>query len=84
MNESAAVVRVVAGNATPEEMAAVLAVVAARPAGARGRRTPARGRGGGPADVAASTWASRSLTHRTSPGLVLPGPDGWRTSARPR
>jgi hypothetical protein len=64
------VLRVIRGDATAEEIAAVVAALAARAAG-RGPVAPPRR---GPA------WADRAAMLR---GPVWPGPDGWRASARP-
>jgi hypothetical protein len=65
------VLRVVHGDATPEEIAAVLAVLLSRPAasgvGAPPRRVP-------------SVWADRSRQLRRP---LFPGPGGWRRSALP-
>ena len=61
--------RVVKGDATPEEVAALVAVFAAR-------RTPAP-----PARKPAPAWAA----HHRSVRRTLPhGPGGWRSSALPR
>jgi Acyl-CoA carboxylase epsilon subunit len=64
------VLRVIRGDATPEEIAAVVAVLLARPALAepRPRRAP-------------SAWADRSRLVRRP---LFPGPDAWRRSALPR
>jgi Acyl-CoA carboxylase epsilon subunit len=64
------VLRVIRGDATPEEIAAVVAVLLARPALAepRPRRVP-------------SAWADRSRLVRRP---LFPGPDAWRRSALPR
>jgi Acyl-CoA carboxylase epsilon subunit len=65
--------RLVRGDAEPEELAALVAVLSARTGGtdgARGDRRPARGRWGDPAD------AVRHV-HRAGPGA-------WRASGRPR
>jgi hypothetical protein len=66
------VLRVVAGDATPEEIAAVIAAVAAVP--------PAE-----PADPpAASLWAVHGHAHRHIRATFAPSRDGWRTSFWPR
>jgi len=66
------VLRVVRGNPTPEEIAALVAALTARVDAAR-RRAPA----GGPP----SAWADRARGLRTT----LPrGPDAWRASGLPR
>jgi Acyl-CoA carboxylase epsilon subunit len=63
------VLRVVRGDATPEEIAAVVAVLLSRPAldSPPPRRAP-------------SAWADRSRQLR---GPLFPGPDAWRRSALP-
>ena len=64
------VLRVIRGDATPEEIAALLAVVAARAAGtARDTR---------PRTTAA--WTDRGRVMRAP---VAPGPGAWRASAWP-
>ncbi|KRV46951.1 hypothetical protein AQ490_09285 [Wenjunlia vitaminophila] len=62
---------VVRGNPTPEELAALVAVVAA--ARARAAAVPARG--------PVSVWAQRARNIRPVPH---PGPAAWRSSAWPR
>jgi hypothetical protein len=66
--------RVVRGNPTPEELAAVTVVLAAkaRAAAAAGQATKTSG---------SSEWAARSRLMRAS---VSPGPGGWKRSAFPR
>jgi len=61
---------VVRGDATPEEIAAVVAVLLARSASDLG--TPTR--------PAPSAWADRSRLLRRP---LFPGPDAWRRSALP-
>jgi Acyl-CoA carboxylase epsilon subunit len=63
------VLRVIRGDATPEEIAAVVAVLLGRPvpAASAPRRAP-------------SAWADRSRLLRRP---VHPGPDAWRRSALP-
>jgi hypothetical protein len=64
------VLRVVRGNATPEEIAAVVAVLLSRPAVvdmSAARPVP-------------SAWADRSRLVRRP---LFPGPDAWRRSALP-
>jgi hypothetical protein len=76
--ESAPALRVVRGDAAPEEIAALVAVLAAVTA-ARARQAAAAARDGGPAR-SVSAWADRSR------GLRTPLPHGagaWRASARP-
>ncbi len=65
--------RVVRGDPTPEELAALVAVVGARAAAA-------------PDDAVAvapsrSAWSDPARAVRTP---LRPGPDGWRRSATPR
>jgi Acyl-CoA carboxylase epsilon subunit len=64
------VLRVVRGDATPEEIAAVVAVLLSRPASDLG--TPTR--------PAPSAWTDRSRLLRRP---LFPGPDAWRRSALP-
>jgi hypothetical protein len=64
------VLRVVRGSATPEEIAAVVAVLLSRPAVAD---MPA-------ARPVPSAWADRSRLVRRP---LFPGPDAWRRSALP-
>ena len=65
------VLRVIRGDATPEEIAAVVAVLLSRPAvAAEPRPRPAP-----------SAWADRSRLLRRP---LFPGPDAWRRSALPR
>jgi hypothetical protein len=85
--------QIVRGDATPEEIAALVAVLTAR-AGRAGRaaRAAATGTGAGePPTGAADSWRRR--TARTaawadrSRGMRAPlthGPGAWRSSARPR
>jgi len=63
------VLRVIRGDATPEEIAALVAVLLSRPAAAEPspRRTP-------------SAWADRSRLLRRP---LHPGPGAWRGSALP-
>jgi hypothetical protein len=64
------VLRVVRGDATPEEIAAVLAVLLSRAA-------PSEGDAPRPVP---SAWADRSRQLRRP---LFPGPDAWRRSALP-
>ena len=66
----AAPLRLVSGHATPEELAALVAVLAAA-GGVVDPRPPAP----------VSTWADRARLARSP---LSPGPDGWRASAFPR
>jgi hypothetical protein len=69
------VFRVIAGDATAEELAAVVAAVAA--SGLAG--------GGAPADDGTtSIWAARGYGHRHIRATFTPSPHGWRTSFWPR
>jgi Acyl-CoA carboxylase epsilon subunit len=66
------VLRVIHGDATPEEIAAVVAVLLARSAAASALAVPA--------PSALSAWADRSRQLRRP---LFPGPDAWRRSALP-
>jgi len=68
--------RVVRGNPTAEEIAAVVSVLAARSAAA-GAARPGRG----DTDETPSGWNDRSRALRAP---LLHGPDAWRASAFPR
>ena len=63
------VLRLIGGDASPEEVAALVAVLLSRPAGAEPapRRAP-------------SVWADRSRLLRRP---LHPGPGAWRSSALP-
>jgi hypothetical protein len=63
--------RLARGAATPEELAAVVAVLSAATAGV----------GDPPAGPRHTEWASPA---RRMAATVPPGPDAWRGSARPR
>ena len=65
------VLRVVRGTPTREELAAVVALVAARPAPAPEPSAPSE----------PSRWASRAAALRRP---LSPGPGAWRASALPR
>jgi len=65
--------RVISGDATPEEIAAILAVVTARSA-SPGEAAPSPG---------ASAWADRSAGHRGRRVRSTASRDGWRTSLWP-
>jgi hypothetical protein len=71
--------QIVRGDATPEEIAALVAVLTAR-AGANAAAA------GGPGDRRVSRWADRSRLVRDPAGKVAPprGPGAWRASALPR
>jgi hypothetical protein len=62
--------RVVRGDASPEEIAALVAVLAARQAGADEPPEPTR-----------SAWSDRSAQLRYP---LSPGPGAWRRSSLPR
>ena len=67
------VLRVVSGDATPEEIAAVLAAVAAA-------TTPAVE----PRPATTSIWSAPGHAHRNIRATFAPSPHGWRTSFWPR
>ena len=69
------VLRVISGDATPEEIAAVLAVVAARSGG---------GDAPAPDDAAAQTWSAHGHAHRHIRATFAPSRHGWKTSYWPR
>jgi Acyl-CoA carboxylase epsilon subunit len=73
------VLRVISGEATPEEIAAVVAAVAA----AASPAAPSR-EGGQPEPRTASVWSLPGHAHRNVRATFAPGPDGWRTSFWPR
>ena len=64
--------RLVRGRATPEELAAVVAVLAAAGTGSDADSPPA---------APVSAWANRARLVRAPVSI---GPDGWRASAFPR
>jgi hypothetical protein len=68
------VLRVIHGDATPEEIAAVVAVLLARSAAASALAAAS------PAAPVPSAWADRSRQLRRP---LFPGPDAWRRSALP-
>jgi hypothetical protein len=68
------VLRVIRGDASAEEIAAVVAALAAQAAAQAADREPAAPR------RPRSAWADRAAMLRKP---VRPGPDGWRASARP-
>ena len=63
------VIRVERGNPTPEQLAALTAVLAAASAG------------GAPTPAPRTLWTARSRFARPRPAV---GPGGWRASALPR
>jgi acyl-CoA carboxylase epsilon subunit len=68
MSDEHPALRVVRGDPSPEELAAVAAIVAAASGGADAPAPTVR-RGG---------WSDPARAHRRAP---LPGPDAWRASA---
>jgi hypothetical protein len=70
--ESRPVLRVVRGDATPEELAALVAVLAAA-GGAEGAADPR--------DASPSRWTDHAASVRAP---LQPGPGAWRASALPR
>ncbi|AXI77869.1 acyl-CoA carboxylase epsilon subunit [Peterkaempfera bronchialis] len=66
-------IKVLHGQPTPEELAAVMAVVSARAAAATAAAAAAARTAGGPV----STWADHASALRRMP---RPGPHTWRTS----
>ena len=71
------VLRVIRGDATPEEIAAVVAAVAAATDGSSAGAASAGTAG-------TSVWSAPGYAHRNIRGTFTPGPDGWRTSFWPR
>jgi hypothetical protein len=69
VGEAAPVLRVVRGDPTPEELAALVAVVAAL--------------GGGPAAPAARRTPVWNRPARLQRQALRPGPDAWRSSGLP-
>jgi hypothetical protein len=68
---AAPLLRVVRGTPTPEELAAVVAVVSARASG-----------GADPEPAPAPVWNDRSARLRAA--LPHPGPGAWKASGLPR
>jgi len=68
------VLRVVTGDATPEEIAAVIAAVAAT----AGEAPEA------PEPPVTSIWSAHGYAHRHIRATFTPSRDGWRTSFWPR
>ncbi|HEX4254604.1 MAG TPA: acyl-CoA carboxylase subunit epsilon [Streptosporangiaceae bacterium] len=64
--------QIIRGDATPEEVAAILAVLAVRTRRGTGRQAPAN---------PPSVWADKSRLMREP---ISPSPAGWRRSAFPR
>ena len=71
MTDSGPVLRVIHGDATPEEIAAVVAVLLARSAASDAASS---------ARPAPSAWTDRSRLLRRP---LHPGPDAWRRSGLP-
>jgi hypothetical protein len=69
-----AVLRVVSGDATAEEIAAVVAAVAASSIGTEAATGPGT----------TSVWVARGYAHRNIRATFTPSADGWRTSFWPR
>ena len=70
--------RVVRGDATPEEVAAVLAVFAA--AGASAAAAHPAGEDGDQASI----WGAHASAHRHIRATFAPSPHAWRTAFWPR
>jgi hypothetical protein len=71
VTDSGPVLRVIRGDATPEEIAALVAVLMSR--SASGAEVP-------PSRPAPSAWSDRSRLLRRP---LFPGPGAWRRSALP-
>jgi hypothetical protein len=69
------VLRLLSGDATDEEIAAVLAAVMTRSRTADDDTKPTE---------TVTTWAGPGSRHRSVRGVFIPGRDGWRTSSWPR
>jgi hypothetical protein len=67
--------RVISGDADPEEIAAILALVSARGAEVAQTEAPR---------ATASTWALPEHTHRRAHERLSASQHGWRTSFWPR
>ena len=70
------VLRVVSGEATPEEIAAVIAAVAAT--------SPTSTSTTFTGTATTSIWSAPGYAHRDIRATFTPGPNGWRTSFWPR
>jgi hypothetical protein len=66
--------RVISGDATPEEIAAVVAAVAVTAPSEQPPDEPAT----------TSIWAARASAHRHIRAMFMPSPHAWRTSFWPR
>ena len=75
MDDDRPTLRVISGDATPEEIAAILALVSARRSTPAGRRI---------AGERGSLWAAPSGAHRQISAGRHAQPGGWRTSYWPR
>jgi hypothetical protein len=75
------VLRVVAGDATPEELAAVVAAVAAATSHATSTAATSLGTA---QPAGTSLWSAPGFAHRNIRATFTPGPDSWRTSLWPR
>ena len=71
--------RVVSGDASSEEIAAVLAAISSGLAA-----VPDAVSGAPPGTLTTSTWVSSAWAHRQVRPTFTPGPDAWRTSFWPR
>ena len=77
--------RVVSGDATPEEIAAVVAAVAAAATPAASAGSVVSGAHEQPGALATtSVWSAPGHGHRNTRAPFTPGPHGWRTSFWPR
>lgn len=81
--------QVISGSATAEEVAAVLAVLAAARAASADPQPgvqpdPQPGPGPGTGSPEASTWTDRGLARRGERSALTPSAHGWRTSYWPR
>jgi Acyl-CoA carboxylase epsilon subunit len=77
------VLRVVSGEATPEEIAAVVAAVAAATADGTSGAAASLPDGAAAAPTT-SVWSAPGYAHRNVRATFTPGPHGWRTSFWPR
>lgn len=67
-NAARPVLRVISGNPTPEEIAAIVAIVSRR---------------GAPTEPAVRPWSRWADKGRMMPQLPSPGPGAWRASTMP-
>jgi hypothetical protein len=75
MDDDRPTLRVISGDATPEEIAAILALVSARGSTATRRRAAGEERSG---------WSAPSVAHRQTSARPRARLGGWRTSSWPR